>query len=73
MQYRPGEPDWEYTQWKLENNSATQILREISFDHFGAPKSAVLTIWANLNLNFFGNFDIFKGEMLPKIKSQSLF
>ena len=37
--YRPGQPDWEYTMWQLQNFSATQILREINLGHFEAPKN----------------------------------
>ena len=32
--YRPGQPNWEYTMWKYQDFSATQILREINFGHF---------------------------------------
>ena len=41
---RPEQPNWEYTRWKFRCFSATQILREINFGHFEAPKTAVLTI-----------------------------
>ena len=28
--YRPGQPNWEYTMWKFQDFSVTQILREIN-------------------------------------------
>ena len=37
-----------YTLWKFQDFSATQILREINFGHFEAPKTAIFTIWAAL-------------------------
>ena len=70
--YRPGQPDWKYTMWKFQDNSAIQILREIKFGHFEPPKTSILTIWAALNFGFLGTFDIFKCEIFPKIKIQSL-
>jgi len=42
--YRPGQPNWEYTMWKFQDFSATQILREINFGCFEAQKTAILTI-----------------------------
>ena len=33
--------------------TATQILREIKFGHFEVPTTAILTILAVLNLNFY--------------------
>ena len=39
--YRPGQPNWENIMWKFHDFSATQILREINFVHFEAPKSAI--------------------------------
>ena len=42
--YRPGQPNWENTMWKFQDFSATQILREINFGHFEAPKTAILTV-----------------------------
>ena len=35
--YRLRQPNWEYTMWKFQDFSATQILREINFDH-GKPQ-----------------------------------
>ena len=52
--------------------SATQILREINFCYSEAQKIAVLTIWAALNFEFMETFDIFKSEIFPIIKIQSL-
>jgi len=42
--YRYGQPNGEYTMWKFQDFSATQILREIKFGHFEALKTAILTI-----------------------------
>ena len=42
--YSPGQPNWEYTMGKYHDFSATQILRENNLGHFGALKTAVLTI-----------------------------
>ena len=50
--YRPGQPNWEYTMWKFQDISATQILREIKFDHFQGPKTAILTILAEIDFKF---------------------
>ena len=44
VKYRPGLPNWEYTMWKFQDISATQILGQIKFGHFEAPKTAILTI-----------------------------
>ena len=44
--------------------STAQILREINFGHFEAPKTAILTIWAVLNFESFEIYDIFKCEIL---------
>ena len=41
LEYRPRQPNWEYTVWIF---SATQILREINFAHFEAPKNAIFII-----------------------------
>ena len=58
--------------WKFQNFSTTQILREFNSAHFVAPKTAILTISKALNLELLGMFDIFKCEILPQIKIQSL-
>ena len=58
--HRPGQPNWEYTMWKFQDFSATQILREINFGYFEGPKTAFSTIWAAVNFEFLGTFDIFK-------------
>ena len=52
--------------------SSTQNLREINFDHFEAPKTNILIIWAALNLEFLESFDIFKCEIFPKSKFKAL-
>ena len=44
LQYRPGQPNWEYTMWKFEELFATQILRQINIGYFEAPSTAILTI-----------------------------
>ena len=31
IDYRPKQPNWEYTMWRFRDFSATQILREINF------------------------------------------
>ena len=41
--YRPRQPNWEFSMWKFKDISATQILREINFGYFQAPKSVILT------------------------------
>ena len=43
---------------KFQDISTTQNLREINFGHFEAPKIAILTIWAAVNFEFVGIFDI---------------
>ena len=58
--------------WKFQDISVTQILCEINFGHLEAPKPAILTIWAALNFEFLGICDIFKCEIFPKFKIQSL-
>ena len=40
----PGHTIWEYTLWNCQDFSDTQILCEINFGHFEAPKTASLTI-----------------------------
>ena len=75
---RPGQPSWEYTMWKFQDFSATQILREINFGHFEAPKNASLTILVALNFRFFeihkvskiANFDLLKAAKLISRKIQ---
>ena len=59
---------------KVQDFSATQILREINFGHFEVPKTAILTILAPLNYELLGISDVFKceiGEIVMKIKIQS--
>ena len=70
--YRPGQPNWEDTMLKFINFPVTQILRKIYVGHFEAPKTAIITIWAALNYEFLGTFDIFQYESYSKIKIQSL-
>ena len=54
--------------WKFQDFSATQILREINYGHFEAPKTAILTIWAALNFESLNIFDIFKCVIPKKSK-----
>ena len=37
--YRPGQPIWEFTMWKFQDLSNTQILCKMKFGHFEAPKN----------------------------------
>ena len=60
------------TMWKIQDFSVTQILCEINFGHFEAPKSANLTNSAARNFEFLGIFDIVKCDIFPKIKIQCL-
>ena len=59
------------TIWKFKDFSAIQILREIPFGYFEAPKIAVLTIWATMNFKFLETFDIFKLKIstIPKFSN----
>ena len=57
--------DHAYTVWKFHDFSAAQILREINFDHFKAPKSVILTILGALSYQMLGVCHIFKCE-IPK-------
>ena len=58
ISYRTGQPNWEFSMWKFNDISATQILCEFNYGHFEAPKTAILTICAALNFEFLENFDI---------------
>ena len=40
------------TPWGNSGFSANQILHEIKFGHFEAPKTAILIFWAALNFEF---------------------
>ena len=62
--YRPGQPNWEYTMWNFQEFSATQILGEINFGLYEAPKTAILTVY--LNFEVLGILDIFKCEIFSK-------
>ena len=70
--FRGGGVNINYSVANFGNFPATQILREINFGHFAAPKTAVLTIWTALNFEFLGTFDISKSEIFLTIKIQSL-
>ena len=45
---------------KFQDISATQILREIDFDHFQGPKTAILTILAEIDFKFLRISDLFQ-------------
>ena len=62
----------EYAVWKFQDFSAAQILREINFGHFDAPKIAIFIIWAGLNFEYLCTFGIFKCEIFLIIKTHSL-
>ena len=49
-----GQSNWECncTMRKFQDLSDTQVLREINFGHFEAPKTAILTKIAALNFEF---------------------
>ena len=49
--------------WKFLDFSASLKLHEVNFGHFEAPKTAILTIWAGLNLEILDTFDIVKCEI----------
>ena len=53
--------------WKFQD-----FLSVINFGYFEAPKTAILTILGALNFEFLVIFDIFKYEIFPKMKIQSL-
>ena len=50
--------NWEYTIWKIHDYSEYQILCEINFGSFEAPKTAILTNWAALNFDSFWHFQV---------------
>ena len=60
--YRLWQPNGEYTMWKFQDFSATQVLGEINFGDIKGPKTAILTTYAVLNFEFLATFDIFKCE-----------
>ena len=63
-----GQPNWEYTIWKFHDFYATQILQRNQFWSLWSAKNAILTIWAALNFEFMGIFDIFKYKITKKSK-----
>ena len=44
ISYRTEQPSWEFSMWKFNDIFTTQILCEISYGHFEAPKTTILTI-----------------------------
>ena len=71
MKYRPGQSNWEYTMWKFQEFSATQIFIRNRFGYFEAPKTAILPTWATLNFEFLDICDIFKCEIRKKTRLKS--
>ena len=55
---------------KFQKFSAPQILRETGLVILKHKISAILTILATLNFEFFVTFDIFKHEIFSQIKSK---
>ena len=49
--------------------SATRNLREINFGHFVTSKTAIMTIWAALNIEFFATVDIFECDIFSKTQN----
>ena len=52
--------------WKYQDFSATQILNEINFGHIEAHKITNLTIFAALDSEYLGIFDILNCECFSK-------
>ena len=52
--------------WKIQYISGTQIVCEINFGHLEASKPTILTIWAALNFEFLGIFDIDSVKLFQK-------
>ena len=69
---RLGQPDWEFSMWKFNDISDTQILREINFLWFQKVKNCHFDHLSCSEFCIFGNFWHFKSEIFPKIKIQSL-
>ena len=69
LQYRPGQPNWEYTIQKSRDFTATHILCEINFGHFEAPKNCHFDHLSNYDSWLFGSFWHFQ---FLKNKIQSL-
>ena len=61
------------TQWKFQDFTSTQILREIKFWlKIEIEKTVILTILAALNVSFLAIFDISKYEISKILKRKSL-
>ena len=60
------------TVWKFHDFSITRILREINFEDCRSSKSAILTYFEALNLDFYEFLHFLGGYILPKIEIQSL-
>ena len=58
--------------WKFQDLSATQILREIKFGHFEAPKTAIFTILAALNFEFLELLTFSHVKFFQKIKASNM-
>ena len=62
----------DYTVWKFQDFSITQILREINFEESGSAKNAVFAILGAVNLVILVNFSFLKVQKFIKIKIHSL-
>ena len=68
--YSLGQPNWEYTMLKLQDFSATRILREITFGHFEAPKTAIaLWLFERLCILNFWIFLTFSRVKFPRYQN----
>ena len=62
----------EYTVWKFQDFSITQILREINFGGSRSSKTAVLAILGALKMSILVNFSLQKMQKFIKILILSL-
>ena len=61
-----------FTVWKFQDFSITQILREINFGEIRSAKTAVFAIFGTLNFVNLVNYSLQKVQKFLKIKIQSL-
>ena len=61
----------DYTVWKFQDFSITQILREINFEESGSAKNAVFAILGAVNFVHLVNISLLKVQNFMKIKIQS--
>ena len=64
IRYRPGQPNWEYTIWKIHDFSANKILREINDRNFTLIFNSSISI--SLKINFFDKELHRAVEIMPK-------